>query len=438
MKNIFYKYYFVGICILMLGYTAKVNWHDGQWQRVLQADARGYYAYLPAKIIYNNLRFDDDMFQEMDVKNAYDKNLIYDYRQAVHGKVVDKYFAGEAVLLSPFFIMAHGFAIVAGLPTDGYSQIYMIFLTIAALFYAMIGLFFIRKTLGIFNIDEMAIAITLISVIFGTNLFYYTIGEPGMSHVYSFAVISAFIYFVTNYFATSEVKSALYAAILFGLVLMIRPVNGLIIFAVPWLALTPSVFVTQMKKLFSEWDTILILISLAITPLIIQSLIYHSQTGEFWVYSYGKETFDFTKFNAIDFLFSYKKGLFLYTPICLFSLGGIIALRKNRFFSFGMLGFLVLVIYVLSSWWNWYYGGSFSSRVMVEYLPFFALLLAFFIQKATQWKYKTIMATFLFCFILMNQVQTLQYRYFIIHWSDMDKAHYWDTFMDITPIIHRK
>lgn len=436
MKRLFYKYYFVAICILMLGYTARVNWHDGQWQRVLQADARGYYAYLPAMFIYHDLRFDN--YDEMEVKNAYDKNLIYDYRQSINGKVVDKYFAGEALLLSPFFVAAHGIAMVTDLPADGYSQIYMVFVTLAALFFAMAGLFFIHKTLRIFYIDELAIAITLISIFFGTNLFYYTIGEPGMSHVYSFAVISAFIYFVTNFFATSEKKSAFFAALIYGLVLMIYPVNGLVIFAVPWLAITPSVFVTQTKKLFSDWSTGIALIFSALLPLAIQSLIYHTQTGQFWVYSYGNETFDFSKFNVVDFLFSYKKGLFLYTPICLFSLGGIIALRKNRFFSIGMLAFLVLVVYVLSSWWNWFYGGSFSSRVMVEYLPFFALLLAFFIQKANHWKYKTIMATFLLCFILMNQVQTLQYRYYIIHWSEMDKAHYWDTFMDITPILHRK
>ncbi len=436
MKNIFYNYYFAAIGILLLGYTAKVNWGEGQWQRVLQADARGYYAYLPATFIYHDLNF--NYFDQVEVNNAYDKNLVYDYRQTVNGKVVDKYFAGEAVLLSPFFIMAHGIASAVGLPKDGYSQIYMIFLTIAAFFYAMLGLFFIRKTLRILNVKEMVIFITLFSVIFGTHLFYYTIGEPGMSHVYSFAMVSAFIFFVVDFFATSRTKSVIYAAAVFGFVLIIRPVNGLILFAVPWLSLNPSVFREQVKKLLLQSKILWCILGAVIFPILIQSFIYYWQTGQLWIYSYGNETFDFTKFHFFDFLFSYKKGLFLYTPICMLSLGGLIALRKNRFFSLGMLTFLVLVVYVLSSWWNWYYGGSFSSRVMVEYLPFFALLLAFLIQKAQRWKYKTVMAVLLFGFILLNQVQTLQYRYYIIHWSDMDKARYWDAFMNIAPIIQRK
>jgi len=41
-------------------------------------------------------------------------------------------------------------------------------------------------------------------------------------------------------------------------------------------------------------------------------------------------------------------------------------------------------------------------------------------------------------FIGLNQIQTLQYRYYIIHWSEMDKESYWDTFLDIEPILKRK
>ena len=36
--------------------------------------------------------------------------------------------------------------------------------------------------------------------VFSTNLFYYTVSEPAMSHIYSFACITAFVFYTKNYF----------------------------------------------------------------------------------------------------------------------------------------------------------------------------------------------------------------------------------------------
>ena len=64
----------------------------------------------------------------------------------------------------------------------------------------------------------------------------------------------------------------------------------------------------------------------------IQSVIYKLSTGYFWVYSYGEEGFNFGSPHFIDILFSYKKGLFLYTPIYLIALLGLYFMyKKNKF-----------------------------------------------------------------------------------------------------------
>jgi len=79
----------------------------------------------------------------------------------------------------------------------------------------------------------------------------------------------------------------------------------------------------------------------------------------------------------------------------------------------------------------WFYGGSFSQRVMIEFYPFFAILLATAIQEIKK-KYATkVFLSLIFLVMLVCQVQTYQYRRMQIHWSDMNKEKYWNVFMRI-------
>lgn len=436
MKPFFYKYYFVGIAVLLFAYTAKINWSDGQWQYILKADARGYYAYLPAAFIYHDLNFGH--YQKVEVENAYDSTLVYDYRQIVDGKVVNKYFAGEALLLAPFFGIAHFLSTISGHNSDGYSQIYMIFVTLAALFYVLLGLFFIKKTLQLFKIHRPVICLVLIAILFGTNLFYYTIGEPGMSHVYSFAMVSFFLHFAVKYLQSAEMSALLWATVALGLVIIVRPVNILILVAVPWLAPDFKTFADRTKVVFRQWPQLIVFIGVFLLIVSLQAIVYKLQTNHWWVYSYGKEGFDFSRFQLYDFLWSYKKGFFLYTPLCFLIMLGMFTLSRDKYFAIGMFLFLTILMYLLSSWWNWYYGGSFSSRVMVDFLPVFALILGRWLNEINQSYAKWIFIGLIGCFITINQIQTLQYRYFIIHWSNMTQEKYWDVFLDLSTIIERK
>jgi len=89
----------------------------------------------------------------------------------------------------------------------------------------------------------------------------------------------------------------------------------------------------------------------------------------------------------------------------------------------------MLITYIFSSWWMWYYGGSFSSRVYVEYLPFFALATALGLQQIKTDKRKTVAIGMLFLIIALCQVQSYQYRYYDIHYGDMTKEKYWKVFL---------
>ena len=436
LKSYIIRFYIPIIILLLLGYTAKINWGNGQWDNVLEADAKGYYAYLPALFIYDDLNF--QFYDEVEVQNAYDTTLTYDYRAYYNEKCVNKYFVGESVLLMPFFIVAHFTSGISGSPTDGYSRLYVISVTIAALFYLLCGLLALKKTLELFEFSNRTIFIAISTLVFGTNLFYYSVGEMGTTHVYSFSLISIFIYQMTKYFQSLHVKHILYGALFLGLIILIRPINGIVIFSIPFLSLNINRLNEGFRKYLSRPDIIALSIGIVLAIISIQLIIYWIQTGSFFVYSYGEEGFNFSSPQLLNFLFSYRKGFFLYTPIALLSLLGFIYLRTDRFKFITLFLFLLLVVYVLSSWWMWYYGGSFSSRVMVDYLPFFGILLCLLLKGVSELKVRYAFLGLLFLFVILNQVQTLQYRYYIIHWSDMNKETYWQTFMDISPIIDRK
>lgn len=396
---------------------------------MIAVDATGYYAYLPATFIYQDPHF---QFLDTVCRKKYDHPFDdYEYRVNSHGKSTNKYFIGTAVLQTPFFLIAHGLTYLSGDDSDGYSKIYMILLQIGTIFYMLLGLFFLNKILMQYQINSWVRMFTLLIISFGTNVFHYVTEEPGMSHVYSFSIVTMFIFYSKSYFSTFRRSDLIRIGFIFGLILIIRPVNGLVILSLPFLAESWGQFKIGWLKTIKNYRFLILAFCAIFLMVFLQSLFYYWGTGSFWVYAYGNEKIDLSNPHVFDILFSYKKGLFLYTPIYLMSLFGLWTLWKNEKFQSIAIGlFLFIVIYVLSSWWQWYYGGSFSSRVFIEYLPFFAILLALFTQSiwGFMWR-KRLWLSFVFLLVIVCQLQTYQYRRGQIHWSEMTKEKYWDVFL---------
>jgi len=57
-----------------------------------------------------------------------------------------------------------------------------------------------------------------------------------MSHVYSFAFIAAFLYYIKKFFDEGKTTTVIIAAVCLGIIMLIRPVNLLIILTIPFLA----------------------------------------------------------------------------------------------------------------------------------------------------------------------------------------------------------
>ena len=422
------------ITLIVTVVSSNLNWEKEDWKGIIESDGKGYYAYLPAIFIYQDLNF--GFFESIEAGKYYDENLYYDYRSSANGKVIDKYYCGTALLESPFFLVAHLSSYLLDYELDGYSKLYPISINISAIFYLIIGLIFLNATLDTYQIKNWQKSITFFAAVFGTNLFYYTVGEPGMSHVFSFALVSLFYYYSRTYFLRNNKHHLLKLFLLLGLIVLTRPINGLIVFIIPFAS---GNFLTLKKGLiFSIRDKLWFILAVCVFLCVIsiQLVIYKISTGSFFIYAYAEEGFNFLSPHIAAILFSYKKGLFLYTPLFLVAFAGCYFLwRTSRFEFFSWIGFFFVITFVLSSWWMWYYGGSFSSRVYVEYIPIFMIPLAIALNQIKRRPFKQIFLSLIVVLIIACQIQTYQYRYFQIHWSDMTKEMYWENFMRIDRLI---
>lgn len=424
----------IAITMLLMIFTASnLHWGEQRWLDIAESDAQGYYSYLPAIFVYQDLNF--DFFEEIEGVNGkyYEAHNFYDYRNEFDGYKVNKYYIGTAVAQAPFFLIAHFLTYLKGGDVDGYSALYMISISVAALFYLWLGLHFLNRLLKTYKISELNRGITLFACVFGTNLFCYSGVEPGMSHVFSFGLISAFCYYARCYFQQLKRQYLISLSLLLGIIILVRPTNALIILALPFVAGNYKNLTEGFHFLFSKYKTLLIS-ALIVLGIVSSQLIYYKlATGNFIVYSYDKEGFDFSNPHFFDILVSYRKGLFLYTPLYLLSLFGLYFLwKKSSWDVVAWSSFFVIITYVFSSWWMWFYGGSFSSRVYVEYLPMFMILLAVSLQGFTSriWKKRAFIGV-IFTLILLCQFQTYQYRLYQIHWSNMTEEMYWDVFLKL-------
>lgn len=299
------------VALILIGCTNNINWGGHHWRSVLQADAKGYYAYLPAVFIERDLSFD---FLEKAETLGSNPNLHYDYRVAPEGHVVNKYWCGTALLQAPFFLVAHTLLKISGGSADGYGKPYVMALCLAAIAYSMVGLWALMAVLDTYAIPKYMQAVVAVVLMFGTHLFYYTIVAPGMSHVYSFALVALFFLAGRRYFLIPNTRLLLVMGVLLGLIVLVRPVNGLVVLVLFFLADTSQGLVAGTKSSRRFGPALLGSLVLASTIAGIQPLIYFFGTGFWWFDSYPGEQFNWAEPHILDILFSYKKGLSFTLP----------------------------------------------------------------------------------------------------------------------------
>ena len=406
------------------------------WRLIISSDGLGYYAYLPAFIIDRDVTY--KKVTERETKILGYKRYKPSYLVKSGDRVVNKYFAGEALLLLPFFLLATIFSWIGGIEITGYSFFFQLFTGIGALFYLFLGLFYLKKILDHLKIRPVLTAIILPAVLLGTNLFYYALWQPSMSHVYSFFAINGFLWQVCLTIRDRRRQNFLLSGLFLGLTVLIRPTNGIVIFLIPFLFNMKEEIRTLAGFLREKKMALILFLGSFFLVVCIQFILWHIQTGHWIIWSYKDEGFYFRNPEWSNVLFSFRKGLFIYTPLIFLSMLGLVRLLfVNRIRFFSMTFFIIVSTWIIASWWNWYYGDSFGARAFLDYNGIYALLLALLLDH--KWKKgSTFLVTgVLFIFVAINLLQTWQFTQYIIHPYSMNREKYKYVFLK-TDSVYRE
>ncbi|MEO1263090.1 MAG: hypothetical protein AAFZ15_30050 [Bacteroidota bacterium] len=422
--------------ILMMLFSFQFdNWK----QCANHADAWGYYVYLPSVFIYHDL---SKLDSAVAVRKRYNPGSVgetaghpyglVELHTTQLGKVGNKYTSGVALLQLPFFALAHLTSSLLEFPADGLSEPYMFALLMSAIFYPLLGLFFLVKTLRKYFMEK-TIWIVAAALVLGTNLFYFS-SMNFMSHAYLFGLYCLLIYVTDQWYSsnTEQWKLLATAGLLTGWIAVIRP-NEFIAFLIPalWGVASFSDLKNRVSLFLRNWKVVLLATGLFFVPWLPQFIYWQWISGEWLHYSYPGEGFDFTNSKIWYGLTSYKNGWLVWTPMMLLALAGLFILpaytKKPMTATVVFLSIHVVVIY---AWWAWWYPNGFGSRPMVETYALLAFPFCAFVEQLYRIKLgRWIVIPLIGFLIFLNLFQTWQWGKGIFWTQHMNQAAYWSIFL---------
>lgn len=398
---------------------------------ILSWDVFGYYLYLPATFIHQDSALQNTAWLDELMRLYEPSGTLYQLYAMPAGKMLIKYTSGIAMLTLPFFLLGHLIALLAGFPADGLSLPYQLSMAAGGLVYAFVGLFYFKRILEHFFDGKIALLLLLL-VFFGTN-YLQVVAFDGtlLAHNFLFTFYAILVYYTIKWHEKATNTSAVMIGVSFGFISLLRPTEAVIaLFPLLYNVFDLNSLKIKMQQLRANFSQLLLLVFIVLIIWIPQLIYWKQVTGQYFYYTYQNagEGLDFLSPHTLDFLFSFRKGWLVYTPMMLFALLGFIFLfQKNRSLFYAVFLFTALDIYVISSWTCWWYaGGSFSARAIVPAYILLAFPLGYFLIWVEQ-KTKFIKAIFSILFLLLivlNLFQTWQFENGIISKQRMTRAYY--------------
>jgi len=339
----------------------------------IHADGRAYYVYLPSLILDGDL----DFRNQMDQWRIGFTPLNPDHRTST-GFVFNKYPIGLALSLLPAFLVGHLLAASIHALTaspfaalDGFSAPYQCACLVAILAYGIATLAIADRWLvERFRVPGWCAAAAVVSFWVGTNYAYYSFREPFMAHV------------VSAFWVTLAADRAVR--------LLEQLAEGVAPRPLFWLTAATAMavvcrfsnvvlvsFLVEIASDVLRKGRIVALLRalpvalLGLVPLALQLLVWRSMSGVTFIDPYPDEGFtNWARPHLLDTLFHSRHGLFYWSPLLLLAAIGI-AVRLQHYrlrdpLLRGYLGAFLLLWYLNSAWYAWWFGESFGARAFLE------------------------------------------------------------------------
>lgn len=339
----------------------------------VRSDGFGYFVYLPAAVV------DHDLTLETTARECCGGTFpgwaaIITWPET--NRLVSAHPIGVAVFILPLYLVAHALTLWSNLPPTGWSFYYQHAAGLTGVAALIVGLRILGLALARSSSPSTVIW-TLAVVTFGTNLFHYGTYDSVYSHVFSFLLVSALIHQVPLWYEVPSWRRSCGIGAVAGLIVLVRHPNAVLLAIIPACGLwTERSLGSHLAVLWSRRTPIVMMVLAALAVVLPQLAIYYQATGRLLVSSYGTLWFNFADPQVYGVLFSVQKGVFFWAPVLLVGVAGWWLRGPATPFVAPIAIVVPVTIYVIASWWDWQYGGSYGHRGFTDLTGLFALGIA--------------------------------------------------------------
>lgn len=330
---------FLGIFLVYIfGFCA----HAALLHKTVYGDGIFYYSWVRSAVVDHDIDFINE-YAHFGVSQP----------KTILGEYGNKYSVGAAVLWYPWFLWTH--TIVKG---TGYELPYQLAIGVASMLYVFTGFILLYRLL-LTRFTQQSSLFTMLAIAGATNLLFYGSLDTVNSHAVSFFASVMLLTFLLE-----KEKKWFRIGCLVGLVALIRTQD--------------SVLALAALPFFKKPQQFLLLAAGALYVFIPQLLVWQILYGKFWVSPYVStiEGFNFLQPHIIGVLFSLSNGLFLWTPVVVIGIVGLLLHHKTQKILVWMAISILAQLYIVASWSIWWQGASYSGRMFVSSLPFIAFGIA--------------------------------------------------------------
>lgn len=433
MLKIKSKYSFVALLLILLSLYFYRFTHV--IEKELSWDVLGYYLPLPASVIYDDPMMDDRTWIE-EINNEKDlTGTLYQISSNDEGESMYFFFFGMSMMFSLFFFMGHLSAWIFDIPMDGFSYPYIIWMVIGGVVFTTIGLIYLRKVLLNYFKDKH-VAILLLVFAFATNTVQHLNVKDLETVNVLFMWVCVILWNTIKWHETHQLRNLLMIGAGVMMMCLIKPSEVFVLFI-------PLLYgVTSKEKLKDKWKLIVKHKTQFFWTIGLAFLLFVPQLS-YWLYKTGQVYYDTYKNpgvgldvfspHILDSLISYKKGWFIYTPVIILNLFGLVFMyRRNKGLFIAGFTYFFLSFYIITSWTEWWYGAAYSNRPLIVTYPILFLGLGYLFQYLSEKKSLVLNAgigLYILCATALNVFQWWQMRVGILDPYRTTKEYYWATFL---------
>jgi hypothetical protein len=339
----------------------------------VRGDGNGYYAWLVSVVIDHDLDFRnqyaraDPLFRDAFLDP--DGQPWPDQRTST-GHVRNQWSVGPALLWAPAFLVAHAgvtLARAAGsrLSADGYAWPYRWACAMSTALYGWVGLLLARRIAIRLGAGARTATLATIGVWLATPLVVYQYFLP--FHVHALAAFSVALFLWCGLTRPLTTVSAWAVwGLTAGLMTTVYPLNAVLLIVVPFalwdLSRAPVVPDVPRARVISA----MIVFALAAACVLVPQM-----AAKAWVYGSPftigyQDQFFWLDPRLRDTLFSSRHGLFLWTPLTLVAVVGLVLVARRRRQARPILLASLVFFYIVASYQNWHGESSFGNRFFVS------------------------------------------------------------------------